>query len=48
MAGQASVHRLLQQIRQPELGVHSLSAVTQALRDEGLQTEALIQLTDEQ
>jgi hypothetical protein len=47
IAGQAAVHRLPQQIHQPELGVQSLSAVAEVLRDGRLQPQSLIQLTDQ-
>jgi hypothetical protein len=45
--GQAAVNRLPQQIGQPELRVQPLPGVVQVLRDEMLQPQAFIQLTDQ-
>jgi hypothetical protein len=47
IAGQAAVDRLPQEIRQPELRVQPLPGVAQVLRDEMLQPQAFIQLTDQ-
>ena len=47
VARQAAVDRLPQEIRQRELGVQSVAGVAQVLGDERLQTEAFIQLADQ-
>ena len=47
VARQAAVDGLPQQIRHPELRIQPLSGVTQVIRDEFLQSEALIQLADQ-
>ena len=44
VARQAAVDRLAQEVRQPELRVQPLAGVTQVLGDDGVQTEAFIQL----
>ena len=43
---QAAVDRLSQQIRQVELRVHAVAGIAQVVRDEFLQSEAFIQLTN--
>ena len=45
VARQAAVDRLAQEVRQPALRVQPLAGVTQVLGDDGVQTEACIQLT---
>ncbi len=45
VARQAAVHRLPQEVGQPELRVQSMARVAQVRGDDRRQTEALIQLT---
>ena len=47
IAGQAAVDRLPQQIRQPELRVQAVAGVAQVFCDDRLQTEAFIQLANQ-
>ena len=46
-AGQAAVDRLPHEIGQPALRVQSVAGVVQTLRDDELQPEAFVQLTDQ-